>query len=110
MVRRGMGLGILALQFLVTGGIVPGAVAAGQQQNVTEDQVKAAYLLNFAKLGEWPRFALPEGPSALVIGVSGASGGEEEFVNVLKATVAGKAAGTHMLVVRAVGSDTEMKS
>ncbi|MGA9979043.1 MAG: TonB family protein [Candidatus Sulfotelmatobacter sp.] len=81
------------------------AVAVGQQ-SATESQVKAAYLLNFAKLGEWPRFALPDGASALVIGVSG---GDEEFVNVLRATVAGKLAGTHMLVVRAVSSDAEMK-
>jgi hypothetical protein len=52
------------------------------QQNATEDQVKAAYLLNFAKLAEWPRSALPEGPSPLVIGVSG---GDEEFLSVMKA-------------------------
>jgi TonB family protein len=83
------------------------ALAAGQQQSAPEDQVKAAYLLNFAKLGEWPRFALPEGPSPLVIGVSG---GDEDFVKVLKATVAGKMAGTHLVVVKEVSSDAEMKS
>ena len=44
---------------------------AAAQENTTEDQVKAAYLLNFAKLAEWPASALPEGPSPLVIGVSG---------------------------------------
>ena len=82
-------------------------MAAGQQPRATEDEVKAAYLLNFAKLGEWPRFALPEGPSPLVIGVSG---GDEEFLKVLKATVAGKMAGTHMVVVKTVSSDAEMKS
>ncbi len=81
--------------------------ALGQQQNATEDQVKAAYLLNFAKLAEWPRHALPDGPSPLVIGVSG---GEDEFLNVLKATAAGKSIGTHPLVVKPVSSDTEMKS
>lgn len=99
---REIGLALLALQLLAFH-----TPAAGQQQSAPEDQVKAAYLLNFAKLGEWPRFALPEGPSALVIGVSG---GEEEFVNLLKATVAGKSAGTHLVVVRTVSSDAEMKS
>jgi hypothetical protein len=49
----GIGLALLALQLL----------ALGQQQNATEDQVKAAYLFNFAKLAEWPRSALPDGPS-----------------------------------------------
>jgi TonB family protein len=81
--------------------------ALGQSQNAMEDQVKAAYLLNFAKLAEWPRHALPDGPSPLVIGVSGA---EDEFLNVLKAAAAGKMIGTHPLVVKPVSSDAEMKS
>jgi TonB family protein len=86
----------LALQFLAVG-----------QQNAPEDQVKAAYLLNFAKLADWHRTALPDGPSPLVIGVSG---GDEEFINVLRAVVAGKVIGTHPLVVKSVSSEDEMKS
>ena len=98
----GISFALLALHLLAFH-----ALAAEQQQSAPEDQVKAAYLLNFARLGEWPRFALPEGPSPLVIGVSG---GDEEFLNALKATVAGKMAGTHMVVVKAISSDAEMKS
>jgi TonB family protein len=82
-------------------------LALGQQPNVTEDRVKAAYLLNFAKLAEWPSRALPVGPSPLVIGVRG---GDEEFLNVLKVVVAGKLIGTHPLVVKPVGSEADMKS
>ena len=93
----GIGLALLALQLL----------ALGQQQNASEDQVKAAYLLNFAKLASWPQHALPDGPLPLVIGVSG---GDEDFLSVLKAVVAGKAIGTHALVVRPVSSVDEMKS
>src|ERR1700752_4110608 len=78
-----------------------GLLALGQQQNATEDQVKAAYLLNFAKLAEWPARALPDGPSPLVIGVAG---GDEEFLNVLRSTVAGKIIGTHLLVVKLASS------
>ncbi len=81
--------------------------ALAEQPNATEDQVKAAYLLNFAKLAEWPRQALPDGPSPLVIGVNG---GEEEFLNVLKAVVAAKVNGTHPLMVKSVSSDEGMKS
>jgi TonB family protein len=92
----GIGLAFLLLQLL----------ALGQQQNVTEDQVKGAYLLNFAKLSEWPRTALPEGPSPLVIGVGG---GDAEFLEVLKAVVAGKFIGTHPLVVKSVSSEADMK-
>ncbi len=92
----GIGIALLSLQLAALG-----------QQDATEDQVKAAYLFNFAKLAAWPRQALPDGPSPLVVGVSG---GDEEFINVLKATVAGKIVGTHLLVVKQVSSEEEMKS
>jgi TonB family protein len=94
-----LGIGVALLTFHL--------LALGQQQNAPEDQVKAAYLLNFAKLAEWPRPALPDSPSPLVIGVSG---GDEEFLDVLKAAVAGKIIGTHLVAVKAVKSEEEMKS
>ncbi len=93
----GIGLAIFALQLR----------AVGQGQNASEYQVKAAYLYNFAKLVEWPRQALPDGPSPLVIGVAG---GDEEFVDVLRATVAGKIIGTHLLVVKPASSEKDMES
>jgi TonB family protein len=79
--------------------------APGQQPNATEDQVKAAYLLNFAKLAEWPSSVLPDGTTPLVIGVSG---GNEDFLAVLRTLVAGKTAGTHPFQVKAVSSAEEM--
>jgi TonB family protein len=94
---RGIVLAFFALQLL----------ALGQQPNATEDRVKAAYLFNFAKAAEWPRHALPDGPSPLVIGVSG---GEEDFLDALKASVAGRTIGTHLLVVKPVRSEEDMKS
>jgi TonB family protein len=92
----GIVLALLALPLLAPG-----------QKNALEDQVKAAYLFNFAKLAEWPRTALPDGPSPLVIGVSGA---DEEFLSVLKAVAAGKTIGSHLVVVEPVSSEKEMKS
>ena len=88
-------LAFLAFQLLALG-----------QQSATEDQVKAAYLFNFAKLSEWPRTALPDGQSPLVIGVSG---GDAEFLDVLRAVVAGKFIGPHPLVAKSVSSEAEMK-
>jgi TonB family protein len=79
----------------------------GEAANASEDLVKAAYLANFAKLTEWPRYALPEGSAPLVIGVSG---GDEDFVAALKTVAAGKIIGTHPLAVKVVTSETEMKS
>ncbi len=90
-------LALFALQLL----------ALGQQQNASEDQVKAAYLFNFAKLAEWPRTALPDGPSHLVIGISG---GDEAFVDALKFLVTGKLIGTHPVVVKPLSSEEDMKS
>lgn len=74
-------------------------------QEVSEYQVKAAYLYNFAKSGDWPAHALPEGPAPLVIGVLG---GDEEFVNVLKNTVAGKTIGAHSIVVSHLGAGDDL--
>jgi TonB family protein len=93
----GIALALLALQLLTQ----------AQKQNATEDQVKAAYLLNFAKLGEWPGHALPDGPSPLVIGISGE---DEDFLGVVKSVLAGKIVGTHLLIVEPVNSEKDMKS
>ena len=82
-------------------------VALGQRPSATEDQVKAAYLLNFAKLAQWPGDALPDGSAPLVIGVSG---GDEEFLNDLKTVAAGKIVGSHLVVIQPVSSEKEMKS
>lgn len=82
-------------------------LALGQQQNATEDQIKAAYLFNFAKLAEWPSHAVPDDPSPLVIGVSG---GDDDFLDVVKAVVAGKIVGTQLLAVKPVSSEEDMKS
>ncbi|MGA8645921.1 MAG: TonB family protein [Candidatus Sulfotelmatobacter sp.] len=92
----GIGLALLAFQLSSHG-----------QQNASEDQVKAAYLLNFAKLGEWPHRALPDGPSSFVIGVSGA---DDDFLDVLRAVAAGKTIGTHPVQVTRVNSEEDAKS
>jgi len=96
-----MVLVLLALHLVTIHILAPG------QQSASEDQVKAAYLLNFAKLADWPRSALPDGAYPLVIGVSG---GDEQFLNVLRSTFAGKTAGTHLLVVKPVGAEADMKA
>jgi TonB family protein len=83
------------------------STAQAQESPATEDLVKAAYLLNFARLAEWPQAALPDGPSPLMIGVSG---GDEDFLRVLRALAAGKFVGTHHVEVKSVSSIEEMKS
>ena len=94
----------LAFMLLAFHAAAPGQ---GSTPSATEDQVKAAYLLNFAKFAEWPRQSLPDSSSPLVIGVSG---GSEDFLNVLKAVVSEKIVGTHVLVVRPVNSAADARS
>jgi hypothetical protein len=81
--------------------------SVGQVQTASEYQVEAAYLYNFAKFTEWPKQNLPDGPSPLAIGVVG---GDDEFLAVLRGTVAGKIIGIHPVMVRRVSSADEMKS
>src|SRR5581483_6933743 len=56
---------------------------------------------------EWPDGVLPDSSSPLVIGVNG---GNESFLEILRALASGKFAGTHPLEVKSVGSIEEMKT
>jgi TonB family protein len=72
------------------------------QTKVSEYQVKAAYLLNFSKLVQWPQQNLPDGPTPFVIGVVG---GGDDFIDVLKEIIAGQRVETHPIVVKHLGAD-----
>jgi hypothetical protein len=75
-------------------------------QSASEYQVKAAYLYNFAKLAEWPPQVLPA-DGTLTICVLG---GGEDFVNVLRTVLAGKAINEHPLAIKYVRSGRDAKS
>jgi TonB family protein len=74
------------------------SLGMGQAQSASEYQVKAAYLYNFAKSAEWPELSLPSG-APLVIGVVA---GDDEFIDTLRKTVAGRNIGSHSIAVRRV--------
>jgi TonB family protein len=82
----------------------PGATQALAQTGASEYQVKAAYLYNFAKSIEWPKDTLPAN-SPLVIGVVG---GDDEFVDTLIKTVAGRSAGDHAVAAKRADSVEEL--
>ena len=79
---------------------------ASGQQTAGEYQVKAAYIYNFAKMVQSPAHGLPSS-SNLIIGVFG---GDEEFVKVLRNTVAGKSINGRTLEIRHLDSPEELKS
>lgn len=78
----------------------------GQSEGAGENQVKAAYLYNFAKFASWPKQSLPEGAGPLVIGVVD---GNDEFASVLRKTVDGRSIGSHPIVVRRLHADDDLK-
>jgi TonB family protein len=86
---------------------VPLHLLARDHESASQDQVKAAYLFNFAKVGEWPLSALPNGSSSFVIGVSGA---DDDFIDVLQTLTAGKVIANHPVVVTRVSSEEDAKS
>lgn len=69
-------------------------------QNISEYQVKAAYLYNFAKGTEWPEQVLRPN-SGLIFCVLG---GDEGFVTVLRSALSGKSVNGHPLQVKHVDS------
>ena len=76
-------------------------------QAASEFQVKSAYLYNVAKMTEWPEHVLPNDDSRLVMCVFG---GDDDFAEVLRATLAGKNIRDHPIEVRHLQSSGELKS
>jgi hypothetical protein len=63
---------------------------------VSEYEVKAAYVYNFAKFVEWPQIAFPSKNSPITIGVVG----DDEFGALLEKTVKDKLVQEHTIQVR----------
>ncbi len=73
-----------------------GTVARGASEAPSETQVKAVFLLNFARFVEWPATAFFEPGEPLIIGVFG----DEAFATLLEETVQGEKAAGHPLQIR----------
>ena len=75
---------VLALMLLAAGFAAPGTAAqTPQPAGVTEYQVKAAFLFNFAKFIDWPPQKFPRPDSPLIIGLMG----EDPFEGSLDALI-----------------------
>jgi hypothetical protein len=74
-----------------------------QESPPTEYQLKAAFLLNFAKFVEWPPAAFAEAASPIVLGVLG----ENPFGDGLERTIRDKTINNLPLVVKAFRSSAE---
>jgi len=74
-----------------------------QESAPTEYQLKAAFLLNFAKFVEWPPRVFAEATSPIVLGILG----ENPFGDVLKRTIRDKTINDRPLVIKEFRSAAE---
>jgi hypothetical protein len=75
------------------------------QASVTEDQVKAAYMFNFAKFVEWPGEVF----SASAASMNFCAWGHNAVVDEVDSLVQGKAINGHPIKVRQLGRPEEVK-
>lgn len=68
----------------------------GATQNLSEYQLKAAFLFNFAKFVEWPASAFPDSTAPIVFGVLGV----DPFGSHLEQAIAGKTVNNRPFVVK----------
>ena len=71
----------------------------------TESELKANFILTFAKSAEIPRDKLGDATSPFVIGVFG---GDNDFVDVLRETTASKTVGSHPIKVKHLSAEGEL--
>jgi hypothetical protein len=80
--------------------------ATGQAAEPLDYQVKAAFLLNFAKFIEWPRASFPDATSALEVCVLG----DDPLGSALDQIAAGETIDARKVVVQKLNANLPMKS
>ena len=83
--------------------LLAGGIGRAQESPPTEHQLKAAFLLNFAKFVEWPPAAFGDPTAPIVLGILG----DNPFGIILEQTIRGKAINDRPLVVKEFHSAAE---
>jgi hypothetical protein len=73
-------------------------------QPLTEHQVKAAFLFNFAKFVTWPTDTFPDQNAPLVIGIAG----DDPFGDAIDEITRGERVNGHPIVVKRLGADDQL--
>lgn len=91
---------LVLLAFWAGGGVV---TATAEESTVSENQVKAAFLLNFPKYVDWPEesFATPTSP--IVVAILG----DAMLANDLNKMIAGKTINGRAVVLKIVASEAD---
>lgn len=85
------------------GGLLFGPAARGVEPALTEYQVKALCLVNFARYTEWPAAVFSETNAPLVIGIIG----ESRLRTSLQSATEGKNIAGHNVVIRDLNTEVE---
>jgi hypothetical protein len=102
-IRRRPFPGVPFLRMLL-GSLLLVAGVAAQETTPTEQQVKAAFLVNFPKYVEWPAACFAQSNSPIVLAVFGDAGLAEELARI----IAGKHVNHHPLSVVSVALKAEL--
>lgn len=94
---------LLAISWAVSGSAPP---VHGQSAQVSEYEVKAAFLYNFAKFVEWPSAAFPSNQTPIALCIFG----KDPFGRSLDNMVRDKTAGNRQLVIHRSKRIQELKS
>jgi len=81
-----------------------GSVQAAETPALSERQVKALFLFNFAKYVDWPAAAFPDTNAPIVIGIMG----EDRFDDNLRHAVEGKTVNGRPFVIKQLAADSEL--
>jgi len=103
-VPRQRGLGFLLAVVAALGLIGNEPFMAADVPSATEAQVKAVFVLNFAKYVDWPGAVFPKADAPLTVGVMGA----DVFSDDLQQRVAGKKVNGHPFVIKQLMTDADL--
>lgn len=92
----------LLLTLLTLAALLPARAGSAQ---TSEYEVKSAFLLNFAKLVEWPTGAFSSDDAALVVGIMG----DEAFTSAASAGLGSKQVGKRPVQLRRISSPAEAR-
>jgi hypothetical protein len=99
-------MGLFAVWSAISLYCPPGGAQAQAPSTMTEYQLKAVFLFNFAKYVDWPPETFPTTNAPITIGVVG----QDQFKDDLNHIVEGKSVNGRAIVIKHVTTDAEIGS
>jgi hypothetical protein len=90
---------------VAVGLLASGLVVSAADERLTEHQVKAAFLFNFAKFVTWPADTFADQNAPLVIGIAG----DDPFGGAIDDITRGERVNGHPILVKRLGADDQLE-